>query len=672
MRFGPALGLTLFAVWAVGQLARDRTLVTAWAFYLPSVVVLGALLLLAIVESLRRRWRWAGLLLGLALLPAAAVLLVENRWLPRAGAAAEAPAGTAGSAGEGPRADLRVVAWNAADFPRGVERAAAVLRPLAADLVLLSEAPGKPPQELARQLGGGLRLTPVGAMALLARGELLDLEWLAREGELQAAFVRWAIDGRTLGVLAVNVISSPRVPRDPLLERIVAMIEPRAPDLVLGDFNSPRRSRALARLPAGFRHAYDAGGSGMVVDLAGEAAAARDRPDHRRTPPRGPRLPPADDPDQRPPVAAHGARLRGATGRRIRVECAGISQSGGADVSLQDQPDRLQPLRRGCGLQHERAEGPAAAAGPARAGDPTAGPTAGPANAGGDGDDGIAACDAARLTALDSTLAVAPSDDRLAGVLWTQTSAEYHALALATFARARIELDRALADPTASAALEQQGDFAGLPPAVIADVDETLLDNSPYEADRIRVGGRYEPVSWSTWVNRAAAPAIPGALEFARYAAERGVTLFYVTNRAAPLEEKTRANLEALGFPLAAGRDTLLVPGERPDWGSEKTARRAEVAREFRVLLLVGDDLGDFVSGARSAPEERVALAEQFVDRWQRSWILLPNPYYGSWERALLGHERDLPAEEVLRRKLGRLRGSGEPGSPPNPGGQVD
>jgi vancomycin resistance protein VanJ len=257
------LGLTLFAIWTVGQIARDRTLVTAWAFYLPSALVTGALILLAIVESLRRRWRRAGLLLGLALLPAAAVLLLENRWWPRSAPAPDAMSGAeAGAAsGTGP-ADLRVVAWNAADFPRGVERAAAVLRPLDADLVLLSEAPGKPPHELERQLGGELRLTTVGAMALFARGELLDVEWLAREDALQAALLRWAVDGRTLGVLAVNVISSPRIPRDPLLGRVVRMMERRSPDLVLGDFNAPRRSRALARLPAGFRHAYDAGGSG--------------------------------------------------------------------------------------------------------------------------------------------------------------------------------------------------------------------------------------------------------------------------------------------------------------------------------------------------------------------------------------------------------------------------
>lgn len=249
------------------------------------------------------------------------------------------------------------------------------------------------------------------------------------------------------------------------------------------------------------------------------------------------------------------------------------------------------------------------------------------------------------------------NDDRLGGVLWQQTSAEYRALALATFARARAELDRALADRTATAALEQEGEYALLPPAVVADVDETLLDNSAYEADRIRVGGRYEPVSWNAWVERAGALAVPGAVEFARYAAERGVTLFYVTNRAAALEPKTRQNLAAAGFPLAPDLDTVLTPGER-GWTSEKSPRRAEVARSFRILLLVGDDLGDFVNGARARPEERVALAERYADRWQNDWILLPNPYYGSWERALLDNQRDLSDEEILRRKLGRLRGS--------------
>ncbi len=237
-----------------------------------------------------------------------------------------------------------------------------------------------------------------------------------------------------------------------------------------------------------------------------------------------------------------------------------------------------------------------------------------------------------------------------------QTSAEYHALAVATFARAKTELDQALADRSWTAALEQQGEIADLPPAVIADLDETLLDNSAYEAGRIRAGLRFEEESFRAWVNRAEAREIPGAAEFARYAAERGVTVFYVTNRAAPLEEATRVNLAALGFPIAGDRDTVLMAGERPEWGSDKATRRTEVARSFRILLLLGDDLGDFVSGAQAPPEDRRALAERFADRWQTRWILLPNPDYGSWERALSNNERGLSADEILRRKLARLR----------------
>lgn len=261
------------------------------------------------------------------------------------------------------------------------------------------------------------------------------------------------------------------------------------------------------------------------------------------------------------------------------------------------------------------------------------------------------------------------TDDRLGGVLWVQTSAEYRALALATFSRARAELDRALADRSWTAALEQTGEIAALPPAVIADVDETLLDNSPYEADRIRAGLRFEEESWRAWVNRARATAIPGAVEFARYAAERGVTVFYVTNRAAVLEAATRANLAALGFPLAAEPDSVLMSGERPEWSSDKATRRGDVARSYRILLLLGDDLGDFVSGARALPEERVALAERYADRWQRSWILLPNPYYGSWERALTANERGLSDAEILRRKMARLRGSAGAAEPGAEGG---
>lgn len=253
--------------------------------------------------------------------------------------------------------------------------------------------------------------------------------------------------------------------------------------------------------------------------------------------------------------------------------------------------------------------------------------------------------------------AVSPvADERLAGVLWLQTSAEYQSIARSSFAAARRALDRALADPAWSAALEQAGDAASLPPAVIADVDETLLDNSIFEAESILARRPFESARWRAWVERREATAIPGAVEFARYAAERGVTVFYVTNRAAELEAATRDNLARAGFPFREGVDTLLAPGERPEWTSDKTSRRAEVSRSYRVLLLLGDDLNDFVSGAWDSPAERRELAARYDERWGERWILLPNPYYGSWERALYGHDRKLSEEEKLERKLEWLR----------------
>jgi 5'-nucleotidase (lipoprotein e(P4) family) len=247
-------------------------------------------------------------------------------------------------------------------------------------------------------------------------------------------------------------------------------------------------------------------------------------------------------------------------------------------------------------------------------------------------------------------------DPRLLALLWFQTSAEYRVLATAVYDQARQAIDRALGDPAWTAAVEQNGDFAALPPAVIVDVDETVLDNSAYEAELVVTGALHNPSAWKPWVARAEAAAVPGAVEFARYAASRGVTVFYVTNRGKDEEEATRRNLAALGFPLAETADAVLSSDEKPGYSSDKTSRRAEIARTHRILVLVGDDLNDFVAGARALPEERVAVAERHAERWGRQWFLLPNSEYGSWERALVGNERGLSEAEVAKRRLARLR----------------
>lgn len=236
----------------------------------------------------------------------------------------------------------------------------------------------------------------------------------------------------------------------------------------------------------------------------------------------------------------------------------------------------------------------------------------------------------------------------LNAVIWMQTAVEYEASALQAYRLAQLQLDAALADPAWTAAIEQKGDASKLPPAVVLDIDETVLDNSYYQARMIRDNTAFADATWDPWVQEARATAIPGAREFTQYAAQKGVTVFYVTNRTTNLEAATRRNLTAEQFPLSTTTDTVLVRGERPEWSSSgKSERRAHVARDYRILMLVGDDLGDFVVDPTGTPQERRTRTELYDGWWGRRWIMLPNPTYGSWERAVVG---TTPAHLAARR----------------------
>jgi len=252
-----------------------------------------------------------------------------------------------------------------------------------------------------------------------------------------------------------------------------------------------------------------------------------------------------------------------------------------------------------------------------------------------------------------------PSASALAvldATLWMQTSAEYAAMSRQIWTAAARLLPEALADTGWTAALEQESGAGKLPPAVIVDVDETVLDNSPYAARLIERDARFSEETWAEWVNEARARPVPGALEFVRRARELGVEVFYVTNRLANLEAGTRRNLEAMGFPAGDAEDVYLLKGERDEWGSDKTSRRAWVAERYRVLLLVGDDLNDFTNGARgTSVAARARLVERHGDRWGTRWIVLANPTYGSWVSALLLELEEPSDADVVQRKLESL-----------------
>lgn len=247
------------------------------------------------------------------------------------------------------------------------------------------------------------------------------------------------------------------------------------------------------------------------------------------------------------------------------------------------------------------------------------------------------------------------SHENLNSVLWSQTAVEHEALCRQAYRQAADLLPRALKDRRWTAALEQRDKYSRLPPAVILDIDETVLDNAPAQARDVLADREFTLTDWRAWVEEAAAPALLGAVEFTREAYRRGVMVFFVTNRDAAEEPATRRNLERLGFPLDATIDTVLTRGEKPEWTSDKGTRRQEIARLYRILFLIGDDLGDFISGARSSTDARTALVQPHSDRWGRQWIVLPNPMYGSWEAALLD-PADTSREARLSRKRARLR----------------
>jgi len=246
-----------------------------------------------------------------------------------------------------------------------------------------------------------------------------------------------------------------------------------------------------------------------------------------------------------------------------------------------------------------------------------------------------------------------PAQDLLNAVLWMQRSVEYKAAALTAFALARIRLDQALADPNWTAApKEQTGAYQALPPAMILDVDETILDNSGYQAWMTLKGTSFDPKTWNAYVNTVTSVAIPGALEFATYADGKGVKVFYISNRTAEEEPATRKNLEKFGFPMGGAVDTMLMARKQPDWGSAKGTRRAHVTRSYRVLLNVGDNFGDFVDEYRGSEAERLTVLEQHRDRWGREWIMISNPAYGSFESAPYSH--DFKRSDADKRKAKR------------------
>ena len=260
-----------------------------------------------------------------------------------------------------------------------------------------------------------------------------------------------------------------------------------------------------------------------------------------------------------------------------------------------------------------------------------------------------------QLTAQTSPSRQSASDNeyQTAAVLWTQSSAEYRALAFQAFSLARLRLDQDLAQHSRRRRVK--------PPAIIVDADETVLDNSRFQAELILRGIAYTSQSWQAWVDRAEAGAVPGALDFLNYAFRRGVHVFYITNRRQTEKAGTVANLKKLGFPDVSD-DTVMIREQGTT--SSKESRRQSVRSRYRVVLLVGDNLNDFNDDfAGKSIADRKAQVDREQAEFGSQYIVIPNPMYGDWESAVYGNASNLNDDKRRELRRAALQGiSVQPG----------
>jgi acid phosphatase len=241
-----------------------------------------------------------------------------------------------------------------------------------------------------------------------------------------------------------------------------------------------------------------------------------------------------------------------------------------------------------------------------------------------------------------------PDPGRDGGLLWVKHSAEYRAITEQVYADATSDLPGFIED-TAWSVVPGQDGAAHLPVAVILDVDETVVSNIDFQLTFERP---FENWKLDEWTRNSVATPIHGVKAFVESARAAGVTVFFVTNRPCeptagvdepcPQKRTTIEDIAEVGITTDA--DHVLLSEER-GWNREKSTRRNYVAQTHRVVMLIGDDLGDFLPCVRKKPyapcttsasaADRMKMVEDNRHLWGNGWYILPNPMHGSWTPAL-------------------------------------
>ncbi len=221
-------------------------------------------------------------------------------------------------------------------------------------------------------------------------------------------------------------------------------------------------------------------------------------------------------------------------------------------------------------------------------------------------------------------------DGKIYATAYQQRSAEYRALCFQAFNIAHERVDE-----IAIAKTEK-------PKAIVTDIDETILNNSPYEAHQTLQGKDYNYNAWLEWSAMIKADTVPGALTFLKYAASKGIEIFYITNRSEKERAFTLQNLQKFNFPNSDSAHLFPSKGS-----SSKEERRQNIAASHSIVMLLGDNLGDFsFLFDKKNLDERLQNVNSVGAEFGKRFIVLPNPVYGDWENALYNYQPLTPAQK--------------------------
>jgi 5'-nucleotidase (lipoprotein e(P4) family) len=233
---------------------------------------------------------------------------------------------------------------------------------------------------------------------------------------------------------------------------------------------------------------------------------------------------------------------------------------------------------------------------------------------------------------------------QVAALLYMQKAGEYRALAYQAFNIARWQLD---ADLDKKNVKKLPKADRNRPRAIMVDIDETLLDNSPAQAYSVVHQIGFNLKDWYAWGEMRKAKPIPGAVDFINYATDHSVKVFFATNRDDVQKQATIDNLKSVGFKDVTPENVMLRTET-----SSKEPRRQLILQKYRIVLSVGDNLDDHSVVFEHKPiADRFAEVDKAKDLFGKKYILLPNPVYGTWENALYDYKNLSDAEKIERRR---------------------